>query len=202
LGFSALMMICLQCFDAVGWAAGRASSLYKTEWWGAGMVICLEQTWRTVTSWCHCHSLSLASVKSRLVLPFWYWLTQVVPEKGPSNVCVCVCSDDQEAIWQTALTLVCLSNCLPSAAGPTQSPDPPSATVCLAGQRDLSPVSVNLLSVSENISVLGLVPWHHHLSPLNYFPTFSGSWSDFVTWTTLRFTTDHLMVDLISILVG
>ena len=90
MGFSALMMICLQCFDAVGWAAGRASSLYKTEWWGAGMVICLEQTWRTVTSWCHCHSLSLASVKSRLVLPFWYWLTQVVPEKGPSNVCVCV----------------------------------------------------------------------------------------------------------------
>jgi len=32
----------LQCFDAVGWAAGRASSLLKTEWWGAGMVICLE----------------------------------------------------------------------------------------------------------------------------------------------------------------
>ena len=40
-------------------------------------------------SWCHCHSLSLASVKSRLVLPFWYWLTRVVPEKGPLNVCVC-----------------------------------------------------------------------------------------------------------------
>jgi len=33
-------------------------------------------------SWCHCHSPSLASVKSRLVLPFWYWLTQVVLEKG------------------------------------------------------------------------------------------------------------------------
>ena len=42
-------------------------------------------------SWCHCHSLSLASVKSRLVLPFWYWLTWVVPEKGPLNGCVCVC---------------------------------------------------------------------------------------------------------------
>ena len=28
-----------------------------------------------------CHSLSLASVKSRLVLPFWYRLTWVVPEK-------------------------------------------------------------------------------------------------------------------------
>ena len=43
-------------------------------------------------SWCHCHSLSLASVKSRLVLPFWYRLTRVVPEKGPLNGCVCVLS--------------------------------------------------------------------------------------------------------------
>jgi len=42
-------------------------------------------------SWCHCYSLSLASIKSRLVLPFWYWLTWVVPEKGPLNGCVCVC---------------------------------------------------------------------------------------------------------------
>ena len=33
----------LQCFDAVGWVAGRASGLEKSEWWGAGMVICLEQ---------------------------------------------------------------------------------------------------------------------------------------------------------------
>jgi len=42
-------------------------------------------------SWCHCHSLSLASEKSRLILPFWYRLTWVVPEKRPLNVCVCVC---------------------------------------------------------------------------------------------------------------
>ena len=39
----------------------------------------------------HCHSLSLASVKSTLVLPFWYRLTRVVPGKGPLNGCVCVC---------------------------------------------------------------------------------------------------------------
>jgi len=34
-----------------------------------------------------------ASVKSRLVLPFWYLyrLTGVVPDKGPLNGCVCVC---------------------------------------------------------------------------------------------------------------
>jgi len=42
-------------------------------------------------SWCHCHSLSVASVKSRLVLPFWYRPTRVVLEKGPLNGCVCVC---------------------------------------------------------------------------------------------------------------
>ena len=33
-------------------------------------------------SWCHCHSLSLASVKSRLVSSFWYWLTWVSRKKG------------------------------------------------------------------------------------------------------------------------
>ena len=68
-------------------------------------------------SWCLCHSLSLASVKSRLVLPFWYRLTWVVPEKGPLNGCVCVC------VCVTCITLcergtssgpvsVCLSVCL------------------------------------------------------------------------------------------
>ena len=40
-------------------------------------------------SWCHCHSLSLALVKSRLVLPFWYRLTWVVPEKGPLIYVIC-----------------------------------------------------------------------------------------------------------------
>ena len=65
----------------------------KTEWW----VLAWLSVWSEVQtcicpSWCHCHSLSLASVKSRLVLPFWYRLTQVVPEKGPLNGCVCVYS--------------------------------------------------------------------------------------------------------------
>ena len=41
-----------------------------------------------MASWCHCHSLSLASVKSRSVLPFWYRLTWVVPDKEPLNGCV------------------------------------------------------------------------------------------------------------------
>jgi len=37
------MPLFLQCFDTVGWASGRASGLYKTDWWGAGVVICLER---------------------------------------------------------------------------------------------------------------------------------------------------------------
>jgi len=76
-----------QCFDAVGWAAGRASSLKKTEWWGAGVVICLEQGADLHMAKLMPLPLSPASVKSRLVLPFWYRLTRVVPEKMPLNGC-------------------------------------------------------------------------------------------------------------------
>ena len=53
------------------------------------------------SSWCHCHSLSLASVKSRLVSPFWYRLTWVVPDKGPLNGCVCIlhlCVDNRRTV--------------------------------------------------------------------------------------------------------
>jgi len=38
-----LQCLCLQCFDAVGLAAGRASGLKKLEWSGAGIVIWLER---------------------------------------------------------------------------------------------------------------------------------------------------------------
>ena len=58
----------------------------------AWLVICLE--WGAdlhMPSWCHCHSLSLAPVKSRLVLPIWYRLTRVVPDKGPLNGCLVGC---------------------------------------------------------------------------------------------------------------
>ena len=53
------------------------------------MVICLERGADLhMVQLMPCHSLFLASVKSRLVLPFWYRLTWVVPEKGPLNGCV------------------------------------------------------------------------------------------------------------------
>ena len=81
---------CLKCFDAVGWVAGKGIRPVKRL--SGGMLVWLS-VWSEVQtyiwpSWCHCHSLSLASVKSRLVFPFWYRLTRVVPDKGPLNVCV------------------------------------------------------------------------------------------------------------------
>jgi len=65
--------------------------------------------------------LSLASVKSRLVVPFWYWLTRVVPDKGPLNGCVCYvayCTDVNRLIiarrYASAVPAMapCLSVCL------------------------------------------------------------------------------------------
>ena len=86
------MCFCLQCFDAVGWAAGRASGLQKTEWWGAGMVICLEQSadLRMAQLMPLPFTISCFS-RIQIGLPFWYRLTRVVPDKGPLNVGVCVC---------------------------------------------------------------------------------------------------------------
>jgi len=71
----------------VGRPEGHPASK-KTEWWGAGVVIWSKVQTCIRPSWCHCHSLSPASVKSRLVLPFCYQLNWVVPEKGPLNGCV------------------------------------------------------------------------------------------------------------------
>ena len=46
---------------------------------------------------------SLASFKSRLILPFWYWLTQAVLEKRPLNGYSGVVVDRNRS------SLVCLS---------------------------------------------------------------------------------------------
>ena len=74
----------------VGWQEGhRACKKLSSE------VLAWLSGWSKVQtciwpSWCHCHSLSLAPVKSRLVLPVCYRLTWVVPDKGPLDGCVCV----------------------------------------------------------------------------------------------------------------
>jgi len=69
----------------------------KTEWWGTGVVICLEQGANLhmpqliPLPLTHCLFLLQLNPDSRLVLLFWYRLTRVVMEKGPLNGCVCAC---------------------------------------------------------------------------------------------------------------
>jgi len=87
----------------------------KIGWWGVGVVIRLERG----TDCLHMVQLmplhpktpsSLASFKSRLVLPFWYQLTQVVLERRPLNGCCSSSSsssssDISEVTWQTTWTV-------------------------------------------------------------------------------------------------
>ena len=56
-------MKCLQCFTLLVGRQEGHPTCKKAERWGAGVVICLEQG-------------------ADLVLPFWYRLTWVIPEKG------------------------------------------------------------------------------------------------------------------------
>ena len=84
----------LGAFNALTLLVGRQEGHPACKKLSGGMLAWLS-AWSEVqtciwSSWCHCHWLSLASVKSRLVLPFWYRLTWVFPEKGPLNGCVCV----------------------------------------------------------------------------------------------------------------
>jgi len=55
----------------------------------------------------HCHSLSLAPVKSRLVSPFWCRLTWVVPDWGLLNGCVCVFYVTYLVLHHWNLALLC-----------------------------------------------------------------------------------------------
>ena len=63
----------------------------KTEWWGAGVVICMKRGADLHMAQLMPLPLTVSCLsKILLVLRFWYWLTWVVPDKGPLNVCVCV----------------------------------------------------------------------------------------------------------------
>jgi len=78
-----MSLACLQCyaFSALTLLVGRQEghlACKKTEWWGAGVVICLEQGARLHMAQLMPLPLFLAPVKSRLVSPFWYRLTWVV----------------------------------------------------------------------------------------------------------------------------
>jgi len=85
----------LSAFSALTLFFGRQEGhpACKNEWWGNGMVICLERD-------ADLHMAQLmplpltVSCSSKIQIVFNFLvpgLTQVVPEKGPLNECVCVC---------------------------------------------------------------------------------------------------------------
>jgi len=95
----------------VGWQEGHPACNTPS-----GGVLAWLSVWSEVQtcmwpSWCHCHSLSLASVKSRLVLPFWYRLTWVVREKGPLNGRVCVCVRACACVCACVCVMIMSSKC-------------------------------------------------------------------------------------------
>ena len=74
----------------IGWQDGHLACKMS------GGLLALLPVWDEVQvcrwpSWCHCHSLSLAQVKSRLILPLWYRLSLVFPDKGLLNRCCGCC---------------------------------------------------------------------------------------------------------------
>jgi len=84
---------CLQCFDAVGWAAGRASGLEKTEWWGAGVVVCLEKGADLHMSQLMPLLLTV-SCFSKIQIDFTFLVPAHLGGPGKravKRVCVCVC---------------------------------------------------------------------------------------------------------------
>jgi len=91
-----LVHICDICFafSALTLLVGRQEGHPACKKLSGGVLVWLS-VWSKVQTciWpsrCHCHSLSLASVKSRLVLAFWCRLIRVVLDKRPLNGCVFV----------------------------------------------------------------------------------------------------------------
>jgi len=66
---------CFQCFVTVGWAAGMASSLQKTEWWDAGVVVSGQGADLHMAQLMLLALTFSYSSKSRLVLPSWFNLS-------------------------------------------------------------------------------------------------------------------------------
>ena len=87
-------VLCLQCSDAVGWAAGTASSLKNLSGGGAGVVICLERG-------ADLHMAQLMPLRltvscfSKIQIGFTFLVPAHLGRPGQralKRVCVCVCA--------------------------------------------------------------------------------------------------------------
>ena len=83
----------LQCFDTVGWLAGRASGLKKSERWGAFIVICLGRGADFHTAQLMPLPLTV-SCFSKIQSGFTFLVPAHLGSSGKravKRVCVCVC---------------------------------------------------------------------------------------------------------------
>jgi len=94
-------VICLglQCFDTVGWQEGHLACKKLS-----GGVLAWLSVWSEVQTCILAQLMPLlltvsCSSKIQIGLPFWYWLTRVVPEKGPLNGCACECEWYVFSLW-------------------------------------------------------------------------------------------------------
>jgi len=104
LGMQASIIWCLSvAFSALTLLVGRQEGHPACKILSGGVLAWLSVWSEVQTCIAQLMPLSLASVKSRLVIPFWCWLTRVVPDKGPLNGRVCVCVPGQHklgGLWQ------------------------------------------------------------------------------------------------------
>jgi len=102
--FYGCMSVCVYCISMCGWSHsldGLPSTYALNIIFHSPCENWVVECWRGYLSVASCrlaygpadatatHCLVHASVKSRLVLPFWYWLTWVVPDKGMLSSCCC-----------------------------------------------------------------------------------------------------------------
>ena len=106
--FGLINTLCANQVPSVLWCCwlGGRKGIRPVKKLSGGVLVWLS-VWSEVQTciwpnWCHCHSLSLASVKSRLVSPIWYRLTRVVPDTRPLNRCKTLCVQT----WVSQLHLV------------------------------------------------------------------------------------------------
>ena len=89
-GFLLIQSLCVPSVLWHCWLGGKKGIWPVKNWVVAWLSVWSEVQTCIWPSWFHCHSLSLASVKSRLVLPFWYRLTRVVLDRELLNGCMSV----------------------------------------------------------------------------------------------------------------
>jgi len=102
----------------------------KTEWWVAGMVICLERGADLHVTQLMPLLLTVSCFSEiQIGLPFRYRLTRVVPEKGPLNMCILLCVDcDGAGVHGTGRLLQSVAVCWARRSWTTRSVSAREAT--------------------------------------------------------------------------